>query len=243
MWWLSLGILLQLLYGLTMATHHMMFSFRYFVPYLPSVAFLVVESLRRVFLVYNQVNLHSGRNAIVFRGFLLCLLTLQGTQIVYTYYCSLNGMSSVGEYQKLSVRGSQKFMETLRQESETIRAHWQGTEECQRRHPRIHTYAAGLLPYMLRDAYIYSSLISYRHNYDQRQTWRYLELVPSADYIHVFAPKNETVEQWLPEPISDYSLISSYEWSFCGAMVRFLVYHNANPKPHTLRATISESRQ
>jgi len=53
MGWLYLALLLELLYGLTIATcpssvqlygvttHHIMFSFRFFVPYLPSTAILL----------------------------------------------------------------------------------------------------------------------------------------------------------------------------------------------------------
>jgi len=40
-WWLYIGLLLEILYGLTMATQHMMFSFRFFVPYIPSTVILI----------------------------------------------------------------------------------------------------------------------------------------------------------------------------------------------------------
>jgi arabinofuranosyltransferase len=83
-WWLYTALLLEILYGLTMATHHMMFSFRFFVPYIPSAVILVVDLLHRAFQT-REVNLATGRPAYLFNAFLLCLLLFQGYQNAYTY--------------------------------------------------------------------------------------------------------------------------------------------------------------
>jgi len=236
--WLSWGVLFQLSYGLTVATHHMLFSLRHFVPYLPSLAFLVLKSFGAVLQAHRQVELSSGRRAVLFRGFLLCLLLFLGSQMAYTYYWSVNGMCPIGEYQELGVRDYKKFMATLRKESEAIKAHWQGTEESKHRHPRVYTYAGGMLPYAYQDAYIYSGLVSYRHNYYHRY-FGYWDLVPCADYVHILAPKHGPIRKQLRAPVEDYSLVSAIELDFDGATEKFLVYYNANPEPHTLRPTIN----
>ena len=102
-WWLYVGLLLEILYGLTMATHHMMFSFRFFVPYIPSTVILVVDLLRRASET-REVDLSTGRPAYLFTGFLLCLMLFQLYQNVYTYNHSVNGISSIGEYRALGIR-------------------------------------------------------------------------------------------------------------------------------------------
>src|SRR5688572_7072998 len=109
MGWLYLGLLLELLYGLTMATHHMMFSFRFFVPYLTSTVVLVVDLIRRASET-NELELASRRTATLLTGFLLCLSLFQLYQIVYTYNKSVNGISSIGEYRSLGVQDYIRFM-------------------------------------------------------------------------------------------------------------------------------------
>src|SRR5215216_1349439 len=91
-WWLYLGLLLEILYGLTMATTHMMFSFRFFVPYIPSTVMIVVDLLRRASET-TKVNLSTGKSAYLFTGLLLCLTSFQLYQNVYTYNHSVNGIS------------------------------------------------------------------------------------------------------------------------------------------------------
>src|SRR5215216_112805 len=80
-WWLYVGLLLEILYGLTMATHHMMFSFRFFVPYIASTVILVVDLLRSASDT-KEVDLTEGRPTYLFTGFLLCLTLFQFYQNV-----------------------------------------------------------------------------------------------------------------------------------------------------------------
>ena len=233
MWWLYVGLLLEILYGLTMATHHMMFSFRFFVPYIPSTVILVVDLLRRASET-GKVNLLAGRPAYLFTGFLLCLMLFQLYQNAYTYNHSINGISSIGEYRALGIRDYVSFMQILKQEALDIEKHWAVTNGDSARRPRIITYAAGMLPYTYRESYIYEQLVSYRHCHK-----RYLQGL-YADYIHILAPRLGQVDKQLPSPEDSYYLVSSYEMVFDGSMQNFLVYYNPEPEEHNLSVRIYE---
>ncbi len=232
-WWLYMGLLLEILYGLMMATQHMMFSFRFFVPYIPSTVILVVDLLRHASET-RELDLTTGRPAYLFTGFLLCLTLFQLYQNVYTYNRSVNGISSIGEYRSLGVRDYVKFMQILKQEALDIENHWEAINGDSARRPRIITFAAGMLPYTYRDSYIYEKLVSYRHCHERYKQGLY------ADYIHMIAPRQGQVNEQLPRPEYTYYLVSSYEMIFDGSMQEFLVYYNPKPEAHNLSARIYE---
>ena len=232
-WWLYGGLLLEILYGLTMATQHMMFSFRFFVPYIPSAVILVVDLLRRA-SESRDVNLTTGRPAYLFTGFLLCLALFQLYQNVYTYNHSVNGISSIGEYRSVGIRDYVSFMQILKQEGVDIEKHWNTIKGDKNRRPRIITYAAGILPYTYRESYIYEKLVSYRHCHERYRQGLY------ADYIHIVAPRHGQVDQQLPRSEDSYNLVSDYEMFFDGSMQEFLVYYNPTPEEHNLSVAIYE---
>jgi arabinofuranosyltransferase len=232
-WWLYVGLLLEILYGLTMATHHMMFSFRFFVPYIPSAVILVVDLLGRASET-REVDLSRGRPAYLFTGFLLCLMLFQLYQNLYTYNRSVNGISSIGEYRALGIRDYAEYMQILKQEALDIERHWEMTNGDGSRRPRIITFAGGMLPYTYRDSYIYEKLVSYRHCHQRYQQGLY------ADYLHILAPRQGQVDQQLPGPENSYQLVSSYEMFFDGSMQKFLVYYNPQPQAHNLTARIGD---
>ena len=236
MWWLYLGIAFELLYGLTMATHHMMFSFRFFIPYLPSAVILIVDLVRRLSEA-NKVDFLVWRTTMLFSLLLLGLTLFQLYQIVYTYNHSVNGIVSIAEYQNLGIRDYVRFLEIMEQEAFDVEQHWDKITVDENRRPRIITYAAGMLPYMFRDSYIYEKLVSYRHCFQRHNQALY------ADYIHIVAPRLGPVAQQLPLPEEHYSLISSYEMFFDGSQQHFLVYYNPHPEAHNLTARIYEPCQ
>lgn len=232
-WWLYLAILFELMYGLTMATHHMMFSFRFFVPYLPSAVILVLDLLRHA-SESTESTLVSAKSAVLLPAFLLCLALFQVYQIAYTYNTSVNGISAIGEYRSLGVREYIRFMQLLRQEALDIEEHWKTIRTGENRRPRIITYAAGMLPYTFRDSYIYEKLVSYRHCHERHNQGLH------ADYLHILAPRLGEVKQQLPGSRHKYSLVSSYEMSFDGSTQAFLVYYNSQPEEHNLSVGINE---
>lgn len=234
--WLYAGLLLVLLYGLSIATHHMMFSFRFFVPYIPAAVMLVVELLR--FVSEQQgIDILSGRSAGIITGFLVCLVLFQVYQSVYTFRRSVNGLAPIGEYRSLGLQDYGRFILVLKQEAHDIEQHWEMAGESLARQPRIITFAAGMLPYTFRDAYIYEKLVSYRHC-QQRQNQGF-----HADYLHILAPRLGTIDEQLPGPDERYSLVSAYELEFDGSIQMFLVYHNPQPEANNLGARIYEHCQ
>jgi hypothetical protein len=212
----------------------MMFSFRFFVPYISSTVILVVDLLRRASET-TEIDLSMGRPAYLFTGFLLCLMLFQLYQNMYTYNHSVNGISSIGEYRELGIRDYVSFIQILKQEALDIENHWKmihgGDGD---RPPRILTFAAGMLPYTYRDSYIYEQLVSYRHCHQRYQQGLY------ADYIHILAPRQGQVDQQLPRPEGSYFLVSSYEMLFDGSMQKFLVYYNPKPEKHNLTFGIND---
>ena len=232
-WWLYVGVSLEILYGLTMATHHMMFSFRFFVPYIPSTVIIIVDLLRRA-SVSRGVDLLTGIPAYLFTGFLFCLTLFQLYQNVYTYNHSINGLSPIGEYRALGIRDYGRFMQILKQEAFDIQKHWEVINGDSGRRPRIITYAAGMLPYTYRESYIYEKLVSYRHCHERYRQGLY------ADYIHILAPRLGQLDKQLPNSVDSYYLVSTYEMFFDGSMQMFLVYYNPNPEAHNLSAGIND---
>jgi hypothetical protein len=232
-WWLYIGLSLEILYGLTMATTHMMFSFRFFVPYIPSAAVLLVNLLGQVSEI-TKMDLSTGRPAYLFTGFLLCLTLFQLYQNVYTYNHSVNGLSSIGEYRAVGIRDYVRFIEILKKEAFDIETHWKKINSDNGRRPRIITFAAGMLPYTYKESYIYEKLVSYRHCHQRYQQALH------ADYIHLVAPRQGEVDQQLPRPEGSYDLVSSYEMFFDGSMQKFLVYYNPTPEAHNLTAGLND---
>jgi hypothetical protein len=155
-------------------------------------------------------------------------------QNLYTYNRSVNGISLIGEYRALGIRDYVRYMQILKQEAVDIEKHWEMIYGDSGRRPRIITYAAGMLPYTYRDAYIYEKLVSYRHCHERYRQGLY------ADYIHILAPRQGQIEEQLPRSEDTYYRVSSYEMFFDGSMQEFLVYYNPKPEPHNLSARIYE---
>jgi hypothetical protein len=230
-WWLCLGLLLELAYSLTAATHHMMFSFRLLVPYLPALALLGLDLLGRAYDP-RAAGPNAARRGRMLAGLVLCLAAFQISQSAYTYTRSVNGLALAGEYRALSLREYVQFMRLLRQEAFDIEAHWQTLPASSQRPPRVLTYAAGILPYAYRDTYVYEKLVSFRHCHTRHNQALH------ADYIHLLAPRHGAVAQQLPGPVGSFVLVSAYAMVFDGSPQQFLVYFNPQPAAHNLSANV-----
>jgi arabinofuranosyltransferase len=224
-WWLQIGLGAMLLYGLTSATTHMMFSFRYFVPYLPATAVLLGDLARRRDAFAGREVTHNPKPARY--GLLLWMMfAFQVFQAGWTYTRSLDGLSLLGEYRRIGARDyAGRFVPALALNAEDTRAHWTSLGET--RPPRISTFAAGMLPYTYREAYIYEKLVSFRFN------CRY-DLRTSADYLHIMTPRHGSVEYQLVKPIDEYELVSSHTRFFDGRSETLMVFYNPAPAPNRL---------
>jgi len=224
-WGLYLGVLLELSYGLSMATKHMMFSFRYFVPYLPAVVILILDLLVRLPTQDQKSFNHKGIFSVFAKAFLLALLAFQTYQIHYSYNVSVNGLSHVGEYSNLSVKSYIEFMKILKNEAFDIQHHWESTANFQGRQPRIYTYAEGILPYTYRNSFVFGKLVSNKPRIGKDQKY-----LLASDYIQILTPRNGTIEEQLPDPAIGYIPVSSYTMVFDGAEEQFLVFYNPTPQ-------------
>lgn len=221
---LYVGLGLVLLYGLTSATVHMMFSFRFFVPYLPPCALLLAKRVPRDGTGERVMGTRAAA------GLLALLLCWQGFQGYYIYAHSLNGLALVSEYRRESLRSySRLFMPLLEQSARDMQAHWASIDPD--RPPRLYTYAAGIQPYIARDAYIYEKLISYRHGCgsDSHRLG-----VAAADYLALMVPRHGSLQKQLdrlPSPPEQYPIISAYQLPFDDALENLFIVHNPQPQP------------
>jgi len=170
------------------------------------------------------------------------IIVFQVCQLFYTYHYSLNGIVTnvgrykIGEYTKIGVKDCAKeLMPLFEKSANDIQLHWESLDKSKDRPPRIATFAAGLLPYTYKKAYIYETLVSYRHGrrYDCRR---------SSDYIHLFKRVDDPAEVRLPSPVENYELISSYTIPFNGRVCDFRVYFNPEPADNKLPPGINDFR-
>ena len=232
-WWLYLGLLLELSYGLTMATHHMMFSFRFFVPYIPGIVILVVDLLRRASET-REIDLTTGSLHTYLQDFFYYWRCFSSIRMYIPTIVPSTGFHSLGNIGLLASEIMSVSSRILKQEAVDIENHWDMVHEDGGRPPRIITYAAGMLPYTYRESYIYEKLVSYRHCHERYRQGLY------ADYIHIVVPRQGPIEQQLPLPEDSYDLVSSYKMFFDGSMQEFLVFYNPKPEGHNLSAGIND---
>ncbi len=232
LWWLYLGILLMLAYGLLIATIHMMYSFRFFVPYIPAAIIVLAD------MVTKQTEAMSGgvvkvRFTTYFYTFLTIILALQVLQETYTYKYSINPvLVGVAEFNRVGIESSNEILQSPPKLANDIRRHWEILPKSKERAPRIYTFAGGILPYSYKGAYIYESLISYRHHCEYN-------LRLSADYINMLSPLHGSVVEQLPKPINHYQLISAYPLMFEGRAENYMAFYDPDPEPNRLPATVS----
>jgi hypothetical protein len=238
-WWLYLALSCQLLYGLTMATHHMMFGFRFFVPYLPAAVMMVIGLLRRG-IDTDTINHRSRRTATAVVVFLTYLFLTQGFQFFYVHNHSVNGQKLIGEFRNIGVRDYVGFIQTLQLIAIDIENHWTLKQGDRDRPPRVHTYAEGMMPYSFKNSYIYGRLVSYRHGFGSGPHTHQKILKLSADYVNIVAPRHGPVEAQLLDRADNYILVSSHETFYGGSMQSLLVYYNPNPAEHVLGPRIDD---
>lgn len=162
------GVAAFSLFALKNAGMHMMFGYRYFVPYLPTIGILLAASLWRLRQVLPPV-----------------LLAGQGALGIYMVGHSINPylvevIPGIGrgqfEYATMTPRDYATFMATLEADARDLNAHWAATERPGEPVIGMHTGGMG---YWLRDFRVVEILVSYRH--DCRMP--YDDVVAIPDYV------------------------------------------------------------
>jgi len=174
-WGLYIGIILLLIYGLSVATTHMMFSFRYFVPYIPALSIIIAD----LFAQYDR-NINEKQ----FAALVVFVILFQIFQAFYTYQFSINGFVLNGEFRNYSIKTDNKVVKNAKKTVYYIKEHWNKLPISKVRPPRIYTRGEGLIPFNYREAYIYGILVSYRHycNPDRKYLMSYSDYI--IQYVH-----------------------------------------------------------
>src|SRR5262249_17903475 len=133
----------------------------------------------------------------------LVLMAWQGVNAVTLQLYSLNP-GRVGEYQTTGAIAYQRdFMAPLEDAAVAIRNDWLSRPDRPDRAARVATFAAGLLPYRLPEAYVFELLVSYRrYCAEQWQAWASM-----ADYIHVMVPWLGPIESLVPGRPSFFPIV------------------------------------
>lgn len=212
------GLAALLLYGLATATTHMMFGYRLFVPYLPTTVLVLLDLAAR------------GAPRAKWRlAWMLSIATAGLSQTLLAMTVELLSVNPgfAGEYRTLSRQGYVEFMRLLDLQADLIGRHWKRHGD-PHRGPRIFVYAAGVVPYQLRDAHVLDNgLVSFRRAFHGN------ELVPplpqSADYVMTLSPLLGPVERQLMYEPERFQSLSDIVLDFDGTDVHFEVHHNPRP--------------
>lgn len=218
-WGAWLGLVLQLGYALTMATVHMMFAFRALVPYLPAAVLLVGVAASRAQLPARG---RVGSSVLAFG--LLAIVALQIVQVTQTTQRSIQGLARNGELQRAPLEDFTSNLEAAERLIRDVEAHWTGLDDRPREHPRIWTWAEGIMPYTYRDAHFFGSLISYRHH-DKHSI---MELQGWSDYVITPGPAGVA----LPGEVASQPVV------FNGNSGRIVAIYNAEPLSFELPDTV-----
>lgn len=221
--WLGLGAAI-LLYGPLVAMSHMMFSFRLLMPYLPVLALLTAEFFAKAIA---GVPVPAWRRLV---GGTLAALTISQAALAYTIERWSLNPPRVGEYHYVSAAQYRRdFLDLLPQAADAIAADWRKHAPAARP-PRVLTFAAGLLPWRLPDAYTFETLISWRRACpaDRRV------LAGLADYVHLVTPWSGSLAAQLPGPPDRFEIVWQRTTVFDGAPQTWMVLRNNKPDPSAL---------
>lgn len=241
-WGLHAGLLTVLAYGATMATVHMMFAFRHFAPYIGAAAVALAYVARHA--DDRTPRRSTGRGAYAAAAAAVLILLVHAWHAEALYRRSLQGIGTVGEYSQQGAAGYMRdYIPAMMRNGADVRSHWASLGRAERE-PRIWTFAAGALPYVYREAYIYEALVSYRHRCPADEAdgtradgrvWR-----AHADYIHAFTRHGSLPRLLAPVRNRQVKLISEQPIHFNGRDEKLLVYYNPAPRPHVLPREIDD---
>ena len=214
---------------------HMMFSYRMLLPYLPVGALLVTRWIERTIPDTNsddQSTLGSGRFGAKSISILMVFMVIgQLAQAIVIDRISINP-GKVGEYRRLSRIDYTKFMQLLSDQADEIKHHWEQHGD-QNRKPRIFVYAAGIVPYKLRDFHVLDwGLVSYRKNVKVFSIQR--GLLYSSDYIMTLTPRHHSLKYQLQRNPDDLEVVTETTMPFDGTQQTFATHFNRNPIQYRL---------
>ncbi|MBS0319249.1 MAG: hypothetical protein JSR18_01795 [Proteobacteria bacterium] len=227
---LLLGLALTLAYGILAATVHMMYAYRFFVPYLPALWLALLPRDARVPPVANAAILAAQTLVAVLlwqysQNPNLSLLVLRQTPADERH-----------EFSTLGARYTADADRAVRAQADDVMRHWPRAGG-HARPPRMAVETGGLLPYRVPDAYVLEKLVSYRDNCANPGA-------RAADYWQVFRPVPAGVApEALPPPAPGWERVSTRTLTVDGLMAspqRLAVelWFQRDPAPPRLPPTI-----
>jgi hypothetical protein len=217
-WGILAGLALSVVYALGMVTSHMMFGYRFLIPFLPILLFLLLDLLPVIRPPRESRGPQMVTTCLVF-------LLLQGTVLTALLTTSFN-IGAIGEYRRVNLAQYRAFMEILGDQAKTIQAHWGGLEG-KAGLPTVYVYAAGIPGYELTGSRIVdSSIISYRHYFRGCASG----ISRSADYLFVTSRHGVFTDQ-LGGFLAGLERLESSNRTimFDGKEEEFVVYYNPDP--------------
>lgn len=219
------GLAATWIYGLSMAQKHMMFGFRHGMPYLPAATAVVLTEVRRWTLRPPSL-----------AALLLVVLIADAAHTKRMLDVSVNGYWKSTAYSEADARSLMRMVDVWKGTAEDIRAHWQALNPS--RSPRVFTYAGGVMPYALPEAYIFEELVSARRLHCMNAQG----IAAAADYIHaVSTPQTRTSHYY--SAIASHpglQLISDRPIEVGGELRRVQVYYNPSPERLQLPARFND---
>ena len=92
------------------------------------------------------------------------------------------------------------------------------------------SFAAGITPYYLPEAYVYEQLVSHR-----RGTLDWDRVFEAVDYAVTYAPHGATLEEIAAiHPQTEWTLVARYPFWFDGRWADLCVLYNPSPRPYPL---------
>jgi hypothetical protein len=223
---LALGMAGETVYAVFAGDKHMMYAYRLFVPYLPSLMLLLSNAGQ------DREPVSRGQGARA--GWILLCLGYQTLLGACLYYFSENPNLSLAfrkqdignEIYELSTIGAKytrSFLTAVRASAKEIDAHWNKVSADKSRSMRIAVLTGGTLPYRLPHAYVLESLVSYRHRCSGN-------LASFADYAQIVhnADAPLSVTQLFGREGAAWQLISKHE----------ITVRGLQEKPYRLRVDI-----
>jgi arabinofuranosyltransferase len=206
---LALGMAAETVYAVFAGDKHMMYAYRLFVPYLPSLMLLLSDAGGN----REAVSPRQGTRAV---WVILCLgyQTLLGVCLYYfsenpnlsLVFRRQNVVDQTYEFSTIGAKYTKPFLAAVRASAKEIDAHWKTVSSTKARPMRVAALTGGTLPYYLPEAYTLETLVSYRHHCSGN-------LASFADYTQVLqnADAPSSMAQLFGSADAPWHLISKHE--------------------------------
>jgi len=176
----SIGLSLVLLYAVWASTKHMMYLNRLLAPYVPVLAYVALQRRRGPSRISSPVLL--GVTLLAQSGLALAVYFQSQNPSLALLYEGRDESRETFEFSHAGARGTGQFLALVALQAGDIQTHWAAVGA--RRPPRMFVLTAGLLPFLVPEAYVFEVLVSYRHRC-------VADHLAASDYVQVIYPESD----------------------------------------------------